>query len=238
MKLNKIREFLFPEYNKCIICSCELNEDKRYCICNDCLESLPFIEKPYCMVCGCQLYSPVTVCMKCKDDRKAFEYNQSVFAYDGKLPYLIQRLKYEGKKYLGKPLSKLMFDKFLEFEDKIDCIIPIPLNPQRQKERGYNQAELLTQAFEEKGLTVLKDILIRIKNNPQQATLSKDERKKNLENGFFCVDKDKIKNKNILLVDDIYTTGSTLNEATLTLIKAGANNVYCLTLCNASFYKE
>lgn len=237
MTLNKLREFLFPEYDKCIICSCELNENKRYSICDDCLEKLPFIENHCCLVCGCPLPNPVTVCIKCKEDRKAFEYNRSVFAYDSPLPILIQGLKYNGKKYLAKPLSKLMLDKFMEIEDKIDYIIPIPLNPKRLKERGYNQAELLCESFEEIGLPVLKDNLIRIKNNPQQATLSKEERKKNLENCFDCLDKKKIKNKNILLVDDIYTTGSTLNEATLTLIKAGANKVYCLTLCNASMNK-
>ena len=129
-------------------------------------------------------------------------------------------------------------EKLKDEELPVDLVIPVPLHPDRLKERGFNQAELLVEEFETLNIPILKDNLIRVKYNSQQSILSKAERIINLSGSFVIQDKKPIKNKNILVVDDIFTTGSTLNEVAKTLIEAGASKVFCLTLCHANFLPD
>lgn len=232
-KIEKFIKQVFPEYTKCIICSKELNEDKLFTICDECLPSIPFIEGNSCIKCGAPLHSDYIICLNCKDNPKYFEKNISVLSYTGAIPMLIQNFKFDKMKYLGKPFSEMIALKLKEEELPIDLIMPVPLHKDRRKERGYNQAELLLQELSEFNIPIIKDNLIRIRYNPQQAVLSKTERISNLEGAFKVLNKAEIKNKNILIVDDIYTTGSTLNSVSKTLIEAGANKVFCITLCHA-----
>jgi len=238
IKFEKFMKILFPEYDKCIVCSKELNEDKLFATCDECLETLPFIEGNTCIKCGMQLHGDYMVCLSCKENPKYFEKHFSVLSYTGIMPILVQDFKFNKKKYLGKPFSNMLVEKFKDAELDIDLILPVPLHENRLKERGFNQAELLLTEFESLNIPIIKDNLIRTKYNPQQAILSRAERINNLSGSFSITNKKEIKNKNILLVDDIYTTGSTLNEISKTLIEAGANKVFCLTLCHASFHPE
>lgn len=237
-KFEKFMKAIFPEYIKCIICSKELNEDKQFSICDDCIETLPFIEGNTCIKCGMKLDNDYIVCLNCKDNPKYFERHVSVLAYNAVMPILVQDFKFNKKKYLGKPFSRMLVEKLKDEELPVDLVIPVPLHPDRLKERGFNQAELLVEEFETLNIPILKDNLIRVKYNSQQSILSKAERISNLSGSFVIQDKKPIKNKNILVVDDIFTTGSTLNEVAKTLIEAGASKVFCLTLCHANFHPD
>lgn len=234
--LKSFMKIIFPEYIKCIVCSKELNEDKLFSICDDCLEQIPFISGNTCIKCGMKLDNDYIVCLNCKDNPKYFERHFSVLSYTGVMPKLVQDFKFNKKKYLSVPFSKMMLEKFKDEDISVDLIMPVPIHQERLKERGYNQSELLLKEFECLSIPILKDNLQRIKYSPQQAVLTRAERRNNLVDAFVIKDKSVIKGKTILVVDDIYTTGSTLNEVSKTLIKAGASKVFCLTLCHASYY--
>jgi ComF family protein len=153
-------------------------------------------------------------------------------------------LKYRNKKILAKPLGRALYDRLLEeleeqktfkgFSEPI--LIPIPMSKKRLKERGYNQSELLCKELFLLGsdtFTLDTDVLHKQKETPRQATI-KDRKKrlKNLHNSFSVVHSEKIMNKNILLVDDITTTGATLYEAIKVLKKAGAHKVIAITIAH------
>jgi ComF family protein len=157
----------------------------------------------------------------------------SVFMYKEKARDLILKFKYSGKMFLAKDFGAQMADKFkqLPFYDKIDCIVPVPLNIVRRIKRGYNQAELLSREISK--LTqkpVIRRSLYRKKMTKPQFKLSKEERIKNIKGSFFVKNKERIRNKTILLIDDIITTGATVSACAAALKKSGAKKVYVLSL--------
>jgi ComF family protein len=153
-------------------------------------------------------------------------------------------LKYRNKKTLAKPLGRALYDRILEeleerktFEGfKEPILIPIPMSKKRLKERGYNQAELLCKELfllNPATFTFYSDVLYKQKETARQATIKdRPKRLKNLTNSFSVVHKEKIIGKNILLIDDITTTGATLFEAIKVLKKAGARKVIALTVAH------
>jgi ComF family protein len=137
-----------------------------------------------------------------------------------------------GRKHLAPQMGKMMLNK-IEQEScfgKIDLIVPVPISRQGLQKRGFNQTELLAKQIS-KGLRVKMDstVIRRVKETPSQTELSREEREKNLLCAFEVTDKKKIANKKILLVDDVYTTGSTGRECTRTLLRAGAAKVCIIT---------
>lgn len=157
---------------------------------------------------------------------------RSRFKYVENIKSSIVRFKFDNCKWLRDFFSYEIFEAFKEHysSTKIDYVIPVPLHPKREKERGYNQAVLLLDKFEEFGYKIELNNLIKEKQTSLQVSLNKEERMKNLDGCFNVVDKGKINGKNILLVDDVFTTGSTMEEYAKTLKEAGANCVFGLTL--------
>jgi ComF family protein len=224
-------ECLFPSKIECIVCGDELSYERPHDMCYDCLKRLPKIIKE-CKKCGVSITGMGKYCLTCKERKFRFERGVSCFDYSGKMVSLIHTLKYGGGKYLAKPLASFMTDKFNEAGFEVDFIMPVPVGHQRAKERGYNQAALLAR---EVSITVgieYADILERIKDTPTQAKLTQEERRHNLDGAFVVTDKTKVKGKNILVVDDIMTTGSTCDEIAKTLLKAGSKAVFVLTLAH------
>ena len=131
-----------------------------------------------------------------------------------------------------------MFKYFENIKVPFDVIIPMPIHENRLKERGFNQSELLLKDIEKNYGRVYKNLLVRTKDTPHQTGLGKANRESNLDHAFKVTDKQKVKGKIILLVDDIYTTGSTLNECAKTLKRAGASKVFALCLARTPINKE
>lgn len=166
----------------------------------------------------------------------------SFFDYNDKaVKQLIWSLKYKRKKESAKTLAEVLHEYLLEeigdlelFEDFTDpLLIPIPLSKQRLRERGYNQTELIAVELSKNNVYKLNTkCLIRIKNTESQTTKNKEERMENLKNAFAVRNKDLIQNKNIILLDDVVTTGSTLKEAKETLLKNGAKNVLAIAVAH------
>ncbi|MGN0961288.1 MAG: ComF family protein [Christensenellales bacterium] len=224
-------DLFFPRQVKCIFCG---KETKVFGICDDCYKLLPLIKNPTCHKCGGRMMAKGKVCVECKNRTTALDRCYSTLEYTNEIQRKIISFKQNSVKHIGETFSYLISDKFDEIEENIDIIIPVPIGKNRLKIRGFNQSEVLCNELKEKGNIVL-NILVRPDDTPHQTGLGRKNRLANLKDAFKVTDKTKVKNKTILLVDDIYTTGSTLNECAKTLKNAGASKVIGLVLARASY---
>ncbi len=146
----------------------------------------------------------------------------------------IHLFKYYGEKKLAKPLGKLMVDYLLknnEFENKFDLIIPVPLHKNDLNKRGFNQSVLLGKVIGDYfSVPVGESVLIKKKLTPFQVNLSRKEREKNILRAFSVEKPEEIKGKNVLILDDVFTTGATVEECAKELMKDRAKNIFVLTL--------
>lgn len=231
--------FVFPL--DCKICEKPIRESKGYSICEDCFKTIELIERPYCAKCGKPLIptdffkqNREILCLDCKRKKYSFEFSRSTGIYDKVLKKCIHLFKYYGEKKLAKPLGKLMVDSLVkndEFKRKIDLIIPVPLHRNDLKKRGFNQSVLLGKVTGDYlSIPVRENVLIKKKLTPFQVNLSKKERKINILGAFSVEKPEEIKGKNILILDDVFTTGATVEECTKELMKARAKNIFVLTL--------
>jgi competence protein ComFC len=231
--LKKFKAVLFVKNIKCIVCTSELDKLNKYCMCESCISNLPYNNSHICYKCGTSIVGSGSYCLSCKDTEKDYEFARAPFIYGGSIQTLIYRLKYSSGKYLAPYLSNFLVDEFIKTDWQVDLVVPVPLYIKREKKRGFNQAELLSSAFNSVlNLPVSKNNLVRLKNTPTQTKLTKKERKTNLNKAFKVLDKKEFKNKNILLIDDVFTTGATNDECSKVLISAGAKNIYVLTLAH------
>jgi ComF family protein len=171
------------------------------------------------------------------EQRPAFSVHRSCGQYAGKLKDLIILYKYRGFSVLGSPLAEFI-DRSLGREEclwwETNALIPVPLHSEKEKERGFNQAQILARELaRRKQLPLFEGQLVKVKRTIPQTSLEAKERKKNLKGAFEVKNREKIEGKIVLLVDDVFTTGSTLQECSLMLRKAGALEVRALTVAQA-----
>ena len=220
----RIVDLFFPSNVKCFMCSVDLNDGY---ICEECKSNIKFINKG-CIKCGGSLIGDGDVCLECKRYERTFDRGYCVCDYDGKIAEKILKFKNHNGKYLSKPLSKMLLDKYKELNLDIDIIIPIPIHTNREKERGFNQSELIAEDIAKYTGKVDLNVVCRKKDTPHQVGLNRENRIENLDNAFELCDGSDVKGKDILLIDDIFTTGTTINECAKFLKKKGANKVYFL----------
>ncbi|MEQ8171019.1 MAG: ComF family protein [Candidatus Eremiobacterota bacterium] len=216
-------DLLYPP--RCLLCK---SWEKEW-LCEKCIQNIDTSTLPFCYECMKEFFEVPHVCPECNSRKFAC----SLGFYEDLLKEAIGRLKYEGKIVIGEKLGTLMFQKFFKFfsHDSVELIIPVPLHKNRMASRGFNQSEILIRTLSgRKDFVCSSDILYRNRDTKQQVTVPFDTREKNVK-GAFCVrDHSFLKGKNILLVDDVFTTGSTAKECSVTLVDAGANRVYILVL--------
>lgn len=234
---NKFLDLLYPEGIKCIMCDEELFDDNPYFICEDCFKTLPRIEK-FCERCGNSIHENdlAKVCNSCKGKELYFEQARAPFEYKDKIAFLIQKLKFSNGKYLAKPLANFLADELYCFKHKPEIIIPVPMTDKKKKIRGFNQCELL--ANELSNITQIEtsfDVVCKIKETKEQVKLSFNERQENLNDCFVVKNKIIIKDKIVLLIDDVYTTGATAKNISKVLLNAGARKVYVLTIAHTVY---
>ena len=230
--LNKFLDLLSPDDIKCIVCDAELSQDSRYGMCKSCLDKLPKINKA-CNKCGREIFDDGKYCFDCKEDGFAFDKVYSCLNYEDYVTKLVYNLKYGGGKYLAKYMARVIADKIKEEKISFDILTYVPLNEKRESERGFNQAKLIADEAAKELSCASQNLLTRIRNTPYQASLNREERLTNLKDAFEIVDKKLIKGKTILIIDDIFTTGTTLNECSKILKKAGAKCVIGITFAHA-----
>ena len=233
--LDKILSVLFVKDIKCLYCDKELNKPNKFCLCDDCLSKLEYNNKNTCKKCGVPIGEYTSLCPRCFVSKFSFTNAYSVFVYNGVIKDLIKKFKFAGGKYIGEYLSKFLYEKYVEAKINCDIVIPVPIHKTTLNKRGYNQAEVLCIAFEDI-LPIRTDILIKQKLTKEQAKLNLSERKKNLQDAFTVNNNEEIKDKSILLIDDVFTTGNTVNECSKTLKKFGAKKVYVLTICSTNYF--
>jgi len=230
--INKFLDLLAPDDIKCIVCDAELPKDNDYGLCDHCYNKLPKITKP-CEKCGREIFDDGKYCFDCKEGGFAFDKVYSCLNYEDYVVPMVYRLKYSGEKYLAKYMAKVIADKIIAEKISFDIFTFVPLNISREKERGFNQAKLIADEVAKYIQKETIALLERVRNTPFQASLIREERLINLKDAFEVIDKKVVKGKTILLLDDIFTTGSTINECSKVLKKSGAKAVVGITFAHA-----
>ena len=229
-------------YPRCCI-SCKRSIDNNHSdaiICTDCLDSIEMNLPPFCKKCGRHLEHKnlnTEICAECQKKTLHFERNWSACNYSNKMKDLLHLFKYNNKTKLRKVFGKLLIKFIQDFNipvEKFDHIIPMPLHPTRLREREYNQTQLLTEELSKAlSLKTSRNTISRIRNTKPQSSLSAWERWENIRGAFKVKNPEQINKKDILIIDDLYTTGATSSEIALSLKNAGAKEVSILTLAIA-----
>ncbi|MFC2160670.1 phosphoribosyltransferase family protein [Acidobacteriota bacterium] len=234
----KYAELLFfPSF--CKLCSKPLEKKKDRVVCRRCFTSLIQRSSSFCLSCGhfFQDAAEPRLCVKCLEKKPNYSLHRSCGHYSGKLKDLILLFKYRGYKVLGRDLAQFMLKTLGTSEEiwwGVDALVPVPLHPKRQRHRGFNQAFLLARVMaREKNKILIRKCLIKVKNSPPQTVVEAQERGKNVKGAFAVKNARNIKDKVILLVDDVYTTGATVKECCRNLLQAGAKEVRVITLAQA-----
>lgn len=199
-------------------------------ICPSCRETLARIEPPLCP--GCGLPEPSgNLCPACAHEPPVLDGIRSPFRFEGLMREAIHQLKYHNLRALAEPLAQLLRDYLLENPVPGEVLVPVPIHPRRWRERGYNQSQLLAQALGRlTGLAVISDSLVRLTHaDPQARTATVRERISNVASAFACRD-GRLKDRWLILIDDVATSGATLSAATDALKKSGAKSVWGLAL--------
>ena len=216
----------------CAACKKRLHPLDELGVCEPCVARIRRNPKPHCQRCGRSLDNASMLCAECRRRPFHFDRAHSAYLYEGVLKDLIHLFKYRSRISLSRLLGRLMTDYLKENDDilaGIDVITYVPLSAKRIRVREFNQSKVLAlKIAEESGIPVV-DVLYKRGHTRPQNELSRDERLVNLS-GAFEAKGETAKEKNILLMDDVMTTGATLDECSKTLKKSGAKTVTCLTL--------
>ena len=222
---------LYPR--RCPLCG-ELLQKSELSVCEVCRPQVRLIQEPCCMKCGKPIQrEEQEYCSDCRAVYRAFTRGRAAFTYTGKIKKSILDLKHRNRRRNAEFFSGAMavlLKRYLK-DWKIDVIGPIPLHKRKRRYRGFNQAELLAKPLGEFfGIPVIPDLLRKTVETKAQKELDRKSRQKNLKKAFKIGPYD-VKLKRVLLVDDIFTTGSTIDAAASILKEAGAAEVYFLTAC-------
>lgn len=229
-----LTELIFPSGELCPVCQQEKSFHQG--IGKSCLQKIALVAPPICTQCGrpqrLEVYFQ-QLCKQCRETRYYFTEARAVAVYESSLREILAELKYRYRPELGEVLGKLLVEwvkLHRNFQD-FKLIIPIPINDQKLKQRGYNQAELLAKPVQRYlGIPLANDIMVREKITESQNALCKEERFRNIEGAFRVVNPGRLTGAKVLLIDDILTTGATASEAARVLLRAGALEVKVLTV--------
>lgn len=229
-------DIIYPP--QCVICGTLQKNRKTFC--ETCLNDIKFINYSICPTCSEILetnFFDEVRCLKCQDN-PILSGIYSLALYEGSISKAIHLLKYQGKTVISEHLGSIIYNSPIDwsiFLEKEVLIIPVPLHIKRLRKRGFNQSLLIANVISRKiGLKVIPNILIRSKETKSQVELSKEERKENIKGAFSLKDKNLLKERNILLIDDVYTTGATILECATILKKEGnVKKVEALTVARA-----
>jgi ComF family protein len=223
----------------CMICGKRIEDTRENWICPACLSQVAYISSPFCPRCGLP-FVPETgsnhFCQVCLTSSPFFGTARALGKYEEGLKEAITKFKYQEKIILGENLGRLMAE--ILYPDLIpgtyDLFVPVPLHPKRLRERGFNQAAVLASQLSRWYQVPLDPLNLR-RNRPTESQIHLDfkERRKNVKGAFSVKHEAKVNGKSILLIDDVYTSGATVNECAKVLRKAGAERVDVLTLARA-----
>ncbi len=223
-------EFFLPRL--CLFCGAAVGEAAAVALCPECEAIIQWVASPLCPCCGRVFASREggdRLCGDCTTDPPPFTRARAAALYDGPVAAAITRFKF-GRQMALLPVmqSWLQRPPCRDLAAEADLLVPVPLHPRRLQARGFNQALLLAQAFPM--LPLAREALVRLRHTRPQVGLNPRERRDNVQGAFAVPDQTLVKGKNILLVDDLLTTGATVQECARVLKKAGALRVELLTV--------
>lgn len=232
-------EDLFLSNHACICCRREILDGTPFSLCENCLKNLEKIDGTVCTICGEEVLKNNMYCDRCKTQEYEFDASRSYAYYGEVASRIVKRFKYNGKKYYAEYIANLMIENDAYFEN-VDYITFVPIGKKRRKERGFNQAEEIAKIISKKLDIPLIDTLEKCGSERHQAGLSQTDRMKNLSGTFMLKEgvAGIIKNKNVLIIDDVFTTGATLSECAKSLITSKRNKpsaVFCYTFAKTKF---
>lgn len=229
----KLLEIIFPSH--CV--SCDRIVSKEGIFCHQCWPKLQFITDPKCPIC-CYPFEAVIegmqpLCSKCLVKRPAYDKALVLFRYDGVISKIVGDLKYRDQTFLSEKLATLLWNRATSELKDIDLIVAVPLHLGKLRHRKFNQAVLLCRKLAKKSrIKCFPELLLKVKDTKPQAGLTQKQRQKNLKRAFLVQQKfrNEIQGKKILLVDDVITTGTTVERCAKELKRRGAASVTVLAL--------
>jgi ComF family protein len=261
--VNRICESLFSVLfpSDCRICASPLLNISRLPVCSACLEQIYPVRGKVCSICGDRVLSSYAEhdpdglrrCPICRRVERPFERAVAYGSYEGGLRELVHLLKYNGVRPAAGVLGRMLFeamqtlDPVLLLKDATVLVIPVPLYKSRRRQRGFNQAELIARAAlrfypADDRLQLRADVLLRTRDTQSQIGLTSHQRRENMRGAFAVASAKEVTGRDVLLVDDVYTTGTTVTECARVLRRAGASRVWVATVARtlklASHYAE
>ncbi|EAR60840.1 ComF family protein [Neptuniibacter caesariensis] len=229
--MNTLQVNLRSLFNQCFLCHIHysLNAHQPTSICPDCYKDLPRIQH-CCSTCALPFSSEVpatTQCGQCLKKQPTFDKVHALFHYKFPIDPVISQLKYEHKTQFVDVLSQLLNTSLPELNG-VEAIIPVPLSKSSFRDRGFNQTELLARKLSKsRKIPIDCKLVTKVRETEHQMGLPKEQRKKNLKDAFFCRPNNY---KHIALIDDVMTTGTTLEELSRTIKASGVEKVTCLVI--------
>ena len=224
----KLLEFFFPTPCICPICKRKMPHLQ---ICPDCAALLAQKRRDHGQCGRCGTYGVrAAVCDNCRDWPDYLVSNHSALPYEGPFRQAILDFKYRGQPWMAQALAELLLPLVPE---EAEILLPVPLHPNRLRERGFNQSALIARALsEETGLLLAEQTLLRTADTPHQTGLSRTKRRQNLQHAFTAADSASISGRHVLVIDDVLTTGATIAQCAKILHQAGAKHISALTLAS------
>jgi len=228
---NQIIDLIFPKI--CLGCNCRLEKEHLF-LCLECEAALEFLAGNICEICGS--VKEANRCKTCETNTFSFSKACSVFHFNKVVQNLIHELKYSEMTKIAKYLGEFAVEYLSEFEpfENVDIVSPVPLHKVKKRARGFNQAEFLTKKIAEKmNWQHIPNLVLRKKFTKTQTKLKRNQRQINVSGAFVLNPKFDVAKKNILIVDDVFTTGSTVNAISKLLKNNGVSKIYVLTIARA-----
>lgn len=227
--LRRMADSVYPK--RCPVCHDIISCSGKLC-CPECEDKFEFIREPYCMKCGKPLEEERELCSECEKLMHNFDRGRAVFVYEKYIKISIYLFKYGGRaeysRYYSVKMGEYLRDWIMQINP--DGIVPIPLHKKRYKQRGYNQAALIAEGLAKAtGIALYDNYLVRKNETKAQKKLSHSARQNNLKNAFIIGSND-VKLDTVILVDDIFTTGATMDQAAFILKENGVKKVYYAVL--------
>lgn len=225
-----LQDAFFPLKYICDVCGAETFGTN---LCNDCKKTVVFNDKTVCPVCGRKTVRP-EICLECKAQPPVYKQGVSAFVYDGGGIILIGKFK-NGNGYLKEFFAELLAER-VKALPPFDCIVYVPATKKAVKRRGYNQTELLAKSLSKRtGISLISGAVQKTKETEAQKGLTRKQRCENLKNAFKVAKPQDIAGKNVLIVDDVLTTGATADEISKAVLAAGAKRAYFAAVASVEY---
>lgn len=225
---NIIMDLIFPR--RCALCDEVLKFGKKY-ICSDCKKDMAYIKEPICLKCGKTITNEKEYCIDCIRRRHLFIQGQAVFDY-GSIAGSLHRFKNKGRREYAQFYARSIYYRKKQWLDMIspDAFIPVPIHLSKLRQRGYNQAKLVSDELSLlSGIPTMTNLVYRVKKTNPLKNLSVLERQKNLKKAFKVAKID-VKLDTIVIIDDIYTSGSTIDEISKAILECYNCKIYFITI--------